>query len=55
MCLLVHVRTQELNDLRKAAEIIAGQKVKEGVKAIVVPGSLALKRKQKKKDWIKSL
>lgn len=32
-----------LSDLRKAAEIVKGRKVKDGVKAIVVPGSFSVK------------
>ncbi|WP_342463083.1 3-isopropylmalate dehydratase large subunit [Ureibacillus sp. FSL K6-8385] len=33
-----------LEDLRAAADVVKGRKVKEGVKAIVVPGSMKVKR-----------
>lgn len=33
-----------LSDLRKAAKVVEGQKVKETVKAIVVPGSFSIKK-----------
>ncbi|HLR64294.1 MAG TPA: 3-isopropylmalate dehydratase large subunit [Pseudogracilibacillus sp.] len=37
-----------LNDLKKAASIIKGKKVKDGIKAIVVPGSFLVKMEAEK-------
>lgn len=38
-----------LSDLEKAAQIVAGKRVKDGVKAIVVPGSFLVKMKAEEK------
>src|SRR5690606_2875287 len=37
-----------LSDLQKAAEIVKGRKVKDGIKAIVVPGSFTVKMEAEK-------
>ena len=37
-----------LSDLQKAAEIVKGRKVKDGIKAIVVPGSCTVKMEAEK-------
>src|SRR5699024_12706095 len=38
-----------LSDLEKAAQIVAGKRVKDGVKAIVVPGSFLVKMEAEEK------
>ena len=43
-----------LDDLRTAAEVLRGRRVREGIRMLVVPGSLSVRRQAESKAWTRS-